>query len=371
MRKGYYIHFEGRQSIGVSKKIDMQIDELKNYFQVEELEINYVYRSLLQRIIGLLPYESILRNYEEVFAQIDNPDFLYVRRTVADNAYVTFWKRIKEKYPKCKIIVEIYTYPYDKDDFWKWNAWPFWFKELIYRPQLKKYVDRFVTYTRDKYIFDVPTICTTNGINCSSVRPVRGSYQKEELHLIGVAYMQRQHGYERIIQGLAKYYKQKSIYTIIYLDLVGDGPEKKKYVKLVKENHLEKYVTFFPTTSGEELENLYDRADIALAAFGMYKVNYYEAIGAIKTRECLAKGLPMISGSPIDILDEDFDYARIFPNDRTPIDMEDVLSFFENVQKQGKSKENVAAILREYAKEHASMKAVMAPVVEYIETERG
>ena len=213
-----------------------------------------------------------------------------------------------------------------------------------------------------------PSVCHEN---CSSVRPVRGSYQKEELHLIGVAYMQRQHGYERIIQGLAKYYKQKSIYTIIYLDLVGDGPEKKKYVKLVKENHLEKYVTFFPTTSGEELENLYDRADIALAAFGMYKVNYYEAIGAIKTRECLAKGLPMISGSPIDILDEDFDYARIFPNDRTPIDMEDVLSFFENVQKQGKSKENVAAILREYAKEHASMKAVMAPVVEYIETERG
>lgn len=371
MKQGYYIHFDARQSLGVSKKIDMQIDELNRYFQVEEINIEPLKRSLLKRIFGLFPTMSIDRDYSGTIDKLKTPDFIYIRRSVADRKYVRFWKEIRRRYPDVKLIIEIFTYPYDKDDFWKWNAWPFWFKELIYRPQLKKYVDRFVTYTRDKYIFDVPTICTTNGINCSSVRPVRGSYQKEELHLIGVAYMQRQHGYERIIQGLAKYYKQKNIYTIIYLDLVGDGPEKKKYTKLVKENHLEKYVTFFPTTSGEELENLYDRADIALAAFGMYKVNYYEAIGAIKTRECLAKGLPMISGSPIDILDEDFDYAKIFSNDRTPIDMEDVLSFFENVKRKGKSKENVAAILREYAEEHASMKAVMAPIVEYIETERG
>lgn len=371
MKQGYYIHFDARQSLGVSKKIDMQIDELNRYFQVEEINIEPLKRSLLKRILGLFPTMSIDRDYSGTIDKLKNPDFIYIRRSVADRKYVRFWKEIRRRYPDVKLVIEIFTYPYDKDDFWKWNAWPFWFKELIYRPQLKKYVDRFVTYTKDKDIFGVPTICTTNGINCDSVRIVNGMYHSGELHLIGVAYMQRQHGYERIIQGLAKYYKQKSIYTIIYLDLVGDGPEKKKYVKLVKENHLEKYVTFFPTTSGEELENLYDRADIALAAFGMYKVNYYEAIGAIKTRECLAKGLPMISGSPIDILDEDFDYARIFPNDRIPIDMEDVLSFFENVQKKGKSKKNVAAILREYAKEHASMKAVMAPVVEYIETERG
>ena len=371
MKKGYYIHFEGRQSIGVSKKIDMQIDELKKYFQLEELEVNNINRSFLQRLIGLLPFASISRNYENVLDKINSPDFLYVRRTVADKEYVCFWKRIKEKYPKCKIIVEIYTYPYDKDDFGKWNAWPFWFKELIYRPQLKKYIDRFVTYTKDEEIFGVSTICTTNGIDCNSVRAVKGIYQDRELHMIGVAYMQRQHGYERVIKGLAHYYKQHNREYTIYLDLVGDGPEKKKYQKLVKENRLEKYVTFFPTTSGEELEKLYDCADIALAAFGMYKVNYYEAIGAIKTRECLAKGLPMISGSPIDILNSDFDYAKIFSNDRTPIDMECVLDFFQNIKEKGRSKENVAVILREYAKEHASMKTVMAPVVEYIETERG
>ncbi len=28
MKKGYYLHFQGRQSIGVSRKIDMQLEEL-------------------------------------------------------------------------------------------------------------------------------------------------------------------------------------------------------------------------------------------------------------------------------------------------------------------------------------------------------
>ena len=92
MKKGYYIHFEGRQSIGVSKKIDMQIEEFRNYFQVYELEVLNIHRTLMQRLVGLLPFESISHNYKEVFDKIDNPDFLYIRRTVADKAYLDFWK---------------------------------------------------------------------------------------------------------------------------------------------------------------------------------------------------------------------------------------------------------------------------------------
>lgn len=34
MKKGYYIHFQGRQSIGVSKKIDMQIEELLSLIHI-------------------------------------------------------------------------------------------------------------------------------------------------------------------------------------------------------------------------------------------------------------------------------------------------------------------------------------------------
>ena len=31
MKKGYYIHFQGRESIGVSTKIDMQLEEFARF----------------------------------------------------------------------------------------------------------------------------------------------------------------------------------------------------------------------------------------------------------------------------------------------------------------------------------------------------
>ena len=99
MKKGYYIHFQGRESIGVSKKIDMQLRAPD--------------RSLVQRVFGLFPTASIARDYDEALKKLDSPDFIYVRRTVADRAYLTFWESVKERYPACKIIIEIFTYPYD------------------------------------------------------------------------------------------------------------------------------------------------------------------------------------------------------------------------------------------------------------------
>ena len=109
-KTGYYIHFDARKSIGVSKKIDMQMKAFSSQFCMQEVEITATPRRLFQRIVGLLPWKSITRNYEKAWQQIDAPDFVYVRRTVADHDYLSFLKRIKKRYPQCKIIVEIFTY---------------------------------------------------------------------------------------------------------------------------------------------------------------------------------------------------------------------------------------------------------------------
>lgn len=367
MKKGYYIHFQGRTSIGVSKKIDMQLEEFRKFYEIQELEVNTMERTLLQRVMGLFPTASIARNYEQVLAQISEPDFLYVRRTVADRAYLGFWKEIRRCWPDCKIIIEIFTYPYDKDDFGKWDAWPFYLKELLYRGKLKNYVDRFVTYSDDQEIFGIPTICTTNGVIVEKLCPVKGDYIDGQLRILGVAYMQRQHGYERVIEGMKEYYQGGDHNYQVYLDLVGDGPEKKKYQKLTEKYGLQKYITFYPMTTGETLDELYDRADIAAAVFGMYKVGYQGKVGAIKTRECLAKGVPMISGSPIDVLEEDFPYVKLFGNDSSPVKIAEVTDFFETIKKRDKEKSVVVSKLRECAKQRVSMEVVMKPIVDFIE----
>ena len=95
MKKGYYIHFQGRQSIGVSKKIDMQMEELGRSFDIHEIEVETPARSMAGRVLGLFPTASILRNYEEALGRIESPDFLYVRRGVADRAYLGFWRTLK------------------------------------------------------------------------------------------------------------------------------------------------------------------------------------------------------------------------------------------------------------------------------------
>lgn len=366
MKKGYYIHFQGRTSIGVSKKIDMQLEEFRKYFEIQELEVETRNRTLVQRLFGLFPTASIARNYRQALEQMESPDFLYVRRTVADREYLNFWKTVKQRWPECKIIIEIFTYPYDKDDFGKWNAWPFLIKELLYRGRLKKYVDRFVTYSDDREIFGIPTIRTTNGVNVESLRQVKGEYQDMRLRIIGVAYMQRQHGYERIIEGLREYYQDGTREYQVSLELVGDGPEKGAYQELVQKYGLQDHVRFYPMTTGEALDDLYDQADIAAAVFGMYKVGFHEKVGAIKTRECLAKGLPMISASPIDVLEEGFPYLKLFENNGSVVNMQEVIDFFEDIRKRDGKKSVVAAKLRNFAREHVSMEIVMKPIVDFI-----
>lgn len=125
MKRGYYIHFQGRISIGVSKKIDMQIEEFRKIYDMQEMEVPVIERGLGRRVIDLWPTRSIARDYENVLGKLREPAFLYIRRAVADKAYIGFLREIKMRFPECKIIIEIFTYPYNKDDFGKWNAWPF------------------------------------------------------------------------------------------------------------------------------------------------------------------------------------------------------------------------------------------------------
>ena len=335
---------------------------------MEEVEIQATPRTIIQRVVGLFPTASITRNYSEALEKIHDPDFLYVRRNVADREYIRFWKEIKRRYPECKIIIEIFTYPYDKDDFGKWNAWPFYLKELIYRPRLKRYVDRFVTYTEDEEIFGVPTIRSTNGIHVENVRQVAGHFTEKQINLIAVAFMQRHHGYERLIEGLHQYYSSNPQPTYqVRMHLVGDGPEKPFYQELVQKYRLEDYVIFYPTMSGPELDALYDNCDIALASFGMYKAGFYGKMSALKTRECLAKGMPMITGCAIDVLDETYPYSMLFANDGSVVDIPQIIAFYEKIRGMVADKQELSDQIRRFAVEHVSMEAAMKPIIEYID----
>lgn len=367
MIRGYYLQSESRVSPGVSKKIDMQIKELSKSFEVKEIEIVPIKRNLLQRVLGLLPVFSIARNYDEILEELVNPDFVYIRRFTCDRQYIRFLKKIKTQNPNCRILIEIFTYPYDRDDFAKWNAWPFYIKEKLYRGQQKKYVDRFITYTKDENIFEVPTIKSINGIDVSAVKKVGGEFRKEHIGLIGVAYMQRHHGYERVISGLGQYYTDnKNPSTIVTLDLVGDGPEKEYYRELVKNYNIEEYVHFYPSTTGDDLDAIYDKNDIALSSLGLYKLGL-AGTSVLKTREYMAKGMLMLLGSVLDEIDDNYKYAISYPNDSSTINIDRLVEFYHSIYDECPSKSELSNIIRNFAFKNVDISVAMKPIIDYIE----
>lgn len=364
MKKGYYVHFDARKTAGVSKKIDMQISELSRYFTIDEINIKPIEVSVARRLRRLLPGGAVERTYDEAIKEMDSPDFVYIRRTTADKNYLIFLAEIKKTWSACKIIVEIFTYPYDRDEFMRWTTWPYYFKEKYQRRRLAQYVDRYVTYSEDEVIFGTPTIQTGNGVLVDNIK-IPDGIQKEDdtVNLIGVAYMQKHHGYERVIKGLYAYYREGNTRKVI-CHLVGDGPEKVRYQKLVEKYGLKENVVFYPTLIGEELDKVYEKGDVALSALGVYKDGINRE-NSLKTREYMAKGFPMVTGCKVDGIDETYPFVCQFPNNSSPIDIKRILSFYDDLC-ETYSKEEMRMNIRSYVKKVADMPIVMKPIIDYI-----
>lgn len=368
MMQGYYLFF-GTNSSGVLKKIEMQKKEFCKHCTFEVINVVLKPRNILKKIFSRFIFSPIGYDYSLAFSQISPPDFLYIRRPKADIGFISFLKKIKDAYPHCKIIVEVFTFPYDLDEFGgdfkrRIVQLPWKIKDKHYRKKLKLYVDRFVTYSDDDSIFGVKTIKTSNGTNVEDILPriPDGRLNKNEINLLSVANMQRHHGYERLINGLADYYRSNP-QRKVYLHMVGDGQVVSNYKELVSRNNLNEFVLFYGKRTGPDLDNLYNKADIAVASFGMYKLGI-ETISTLKTCEYLAKGLPIISGSKISGVAGNEYFIKYFDNNSSNVDIGEVVDFYDEVYQNGV--EQVASDEVNFCREHFNMDVVLKPVLDYI-----
>lgn len=369
--KGYYLFF-GSDSLGVQKKIEMQMHELGRFFDITRIDVELNERTVFNKIKSRLLWCSWGYKYEEVMRIITSPDFIYIRRVTADADFIEFLSEIKHLFPNCKIVEEIYTYPYDKDDYNRnvkhfIKQMPFYIKDRFYRCYLKNYVDKFVTYSKDEVIFGVPTIRTTNGIDINVVKKKRKANSVNNvISLISVANMQMHHGYERLIKGIKLYYVKGGKRDIVY-HMVGEGPELKRYKKMVKKLNIEDYVVFHGKRDREQLDALYNQADIGISSLGLYKYKI-ECISTLKICEYLAKGLPVIAGCDVSVGESESmlpDFIYKFENNSSPLDVYKIINFYDYMY-QGKDHDTVTDLIREYAKNKFSMSYVMKPIIDYI-----
>jgi hypothetical protein len=358
---------EKSNNIGVWKKIQTQI----KLFNKENINVNFFdinirnKNRIINAIIKRLPFTGIY-NWKIDKKLIKNCDCIYIRYNFSDYQFIKFLKRAKKINNKIKILLEIPTYPYDNEI--KINILNFLLiiKDRWNRRKLKKYVDRIITYSKDKLIFGIETINLSNAIDIETITPKKITYDNN-INVIAVANFNYWHGYDRFIKGMGKYYKDnKSIKKKIILHLVGNGEELEYYKKLVKEYDLFEYVLFYGEKDGNELDGIYNKCEIALDAMGRHRSGvFYNS--SLKSKEYGAKGLPIISGVETELdSDKDYKYYMRVSSDDRPIDMNKVIEFYNSIYNSNEEKEKIILNIHEYTIRHFGFPTVWKPVIEFV-----
>ena len=267
-----------------------------------------------------------------------------------------------------KVIYELPTYPYDKEITEKKKNLPVYWKDVICRQFLHKYVDRISILGPEKEVFGIPTIQIRNGYNFDGIQLRQVQADKTTIDIAAVACFDSWHGYERLIESLYAYYSSGGTRDIM-LHFVGDGPEKAHYERLVADLQLGAHVVFYGMRTYTELMDIYDKCDLGASSFGMYKIGIDYGC-TLKTREYLAKGLPIISGSKLDINDipELSGYVLNFANNDTLIDFDKVIAFNDSLYRNRAPEDivNMANSIRDLAERNFNMQQSMMSVVKYI-----
>ncbi|HBI60185.1 MAG TPA: hypothetical protein DDY31_03065, partial [Lachnospiraceae bacterium] len=249
----------------------------------------------------------------------------YIRYMLSDKWFIEFLRELKNN--NIAVVLEFPTIPYEGEISSKSVK----MIDAHYREELANYVEQCTTFDNLDSVFGISCITLINGIDLEYHPVHRTRKFDNEIILIAVATMCKWHGYERMIQGMAEYYNGSWDKKIIFR-LVGEGPETEKYRKLTEQYNLQEYVQFLGHIDGEELDKQYDDVDIAVASLGFYKADT-EYGSPIKTREYCARGIPSIYGYEDIGFSGKEEYLLKVTNDDTPIDIEEVIHFYNKLRK--------------------------------------
>lgn len=320
-------------------------------------------RALVRMVTRRLPFfpSKVSYRYDSSY---DGIDAMYFRRTTLDSYAVRFFRDVKKHNPDCKIAMEIPTYPYDKE-MSSFIEWPRLIKDRWNRKKLKNYIDRIVTFSDDDVIFGIPTIRTMNGIDFDTV-PLRLVHEKADdaIHVIMVANFASWHGLDKLIDGAIHYYTEQPDRKI-FLHIVGGGKVVDKEKARVVDSVVEKYVVFHGPLVGAALQALYDQVTLAIDVCDGEQQGVFLS-SSLKTREYVAKGLPVVGAIEIDLNRFMKGYFYQFKDSHT-INMQEIIEFHDTIYHSEQSYRTVPVKIRELAKTVCDIHVVMKPVLSFFQ----
>jgi glycosyltransferase involved in cell wall biosynthesis len=343
--KALFLIFHGFDpSNGISKKIHYQVKALKacgldvglcyynitsdghRQWKVDDEVIADLGRGVVAKLKKRFDYSPIMRYVEN-----NNLRFVYMRSDHNANPFtIRMVKSIKKT--GAKIVMEIPTFPYDQE-YVAMRMKMELAVDRLYRHDMAMALDGIVTFSNAETIFGKKTIRISNGIDFDSI-PLKQHQNdtSKELHLIGVAEIHFWHGFDRILKGMAKYYRSNPDYKV-YFHVVGyfySQAEHEEFVQLIQSNNLQSYVILHGAKHGKELDDVFEKADFAVGSLGRHRsgITY---IKTLKNREYAARGFSFIYSE----MDSDFDsqpYVLKAPADESMIDIKHIVDFYKSVE---------------------------------------
>lgn len=348
------------QNIGVKKKIYAQVRVFKKHFP-RCLITYYAYGMAYLLEDGCVVEKEIALSRAECFQYYRNwikkyhCRWVYMRCLIpATYDYLLFLRGMKKT--GVSIVLEYPTYPYDNEvkneDILR--------EDREYRGEIRNFVSMATTYAKGETVYGIRTIPLQNGVDLQE-NPVHMMRKKgTNIRMLAVAGFALYHGFERALEGLHKYYQNPGIYDF-YFYMVGEGAEKRNYIRLVKEYGLEQYVEFCGFKTGTELDWYYDNADIGIAPLGMYKSGIVSAT-PIKTREYCSRGLPFVYGYEDDGFTGREPYVRKVSNSPEPLDMNEIIELYEATAEN----KSILDTMRSYTERNFTWDILLKDVVAYM-----
>ena len=361
-----YFDVDGPNQIGVSKKIQYQINAMEKLGHRVTLGFcsnnKFVLRDSdnersFEAISGRSHYRKALRGL--LLKLYSDYELIYVRfpGSIDWFIYDTF-KRIHKK--NAKIILEMPTYPiggellgYLRKLKGERQYIQYIIRSTVYgmhrilSRRLYHYVDAIVSYSEYQKIWSINTINIENGIDCDNITPKsRNSENSSCINMLCVASFAEWHGIDRVIAGLQNYYAQENRPECdVELTLVGSSPYLDKLLSSIG-NELSSHLNIKGSLYGRELDEEYDKANIAISSLGMHRIGLKYG-STLKTREYCAKGIPFIYGYIEKGIDNTFKYAFQVAANEDPININEIITFYESIKQDDYIEE-----MRKFAKKY-------------------
>lgn len=353
-----YVNLNTDNAVGIRKKVKAQCQAFSKEFD------RVFYTIFAGQTIYLLRDGQIIDKEFSLTKKMCNDIVLkwlkkydinkvYIRYAYSDIWFLEFLAELKKM--NVRTVLEFPTIPYDNERVCQRPI-----EDKYYREQLGLYIDCCTTYSAYETVFNIPCIPLVNGVEIADYPAKKYRKKDGNVILVAVATMSRWHGYERIIQGMHEYYSNGGKIDILF-KLVGNGGQISYYNRLAEKYGLQNQVIFYGKLEGKDLDEAYDKSDIAIGSLGLYKTGI-KSIAPIKLREYCARGIPFVYGYDDLSFDNDNYFGYQVKNDSSPIDMNEIIDFYNRMY-DGR---DFVKDMRQYAKQCLTWETILQPVVKYL-----